>query len=57
MAVDDSINYVVDEDIGSVNVTLLLDQPSCLPITVIARPQESPSRSATGKVINVMLYL
>ena len=45
---DDSVNYTIVEDISSINVTLLLDQPSCRLITIIASPQETSPTSATG---------
>ena len=46
---DNSVNYTIVEDTSLVNITLLLDQPSCRLITIIATPQENslPS-SATG---------
>ena len=50
VTVDDSIRYIVNEDEGLVNITILLDQPSCVPITVIARPQVRSPLSATGKI-------
>jgi len=43
---------MVNEDEGLVNITILLDQPSCVPITVIARPQPS---NAKGINNNTML--
>ena len=30
--------YTVNEDAGAVEIKLLLDQPSCLPINVIVQP-------------------
>ena len=45
VTVDDRIRYMVNEDEGLVNITILLDQPSCVPITVIARPQPSNAKS------------
>ena len=48
VSVDDSVNYTIREDRGAVNITILLDQPSCRPITVIANPQERSPPSATG---------
>ena len=47
---DDSINYTIVEDTGAVNVTLLLDQPSCRLITITASPQEILPTSATGNL-------
>ena len=45
MTVDDSMRYMVNEDEGLVNITILLDQPSCVPITVIATPQVTSAQS------------
>ena len=45
VTVDDSIRYMVNEDEGPVSIAILLDQPSCVPITVIARPQPSNAKS------------
>jgi len=42
---------MVNEDEGLVNITILLDQPICIPITVIARPQTS---NAKGTENNTM---
>ena len=50
MAVDDSIPYIVNENQGSINIVVLLDQSSCRPIIIIASPQERSSPSATGNV-------
>ena len=50
ITVDDSREYIVNENEGSIDVTLLLDQPSCRPIVIIASPQERSSPSATGNV-------
>ena len=44
------MRYMVNEDEGPVNITILLDQPSCVPVTVIARPQVRSPPSATGNV-------
>ena len=57
MTVDDSMRYMVNEDEGLVNITILLDQPSCVPITVIATPQERTPPSATGIAIHLVLIL
>ena len=38
------MRYMVNEDEGPVNITILLDQPSCVPITVIARPQTANAK-------------
>ena len=50
VTVDETIPYIVYENEGSVNITLLLDQPSCHPIIIIANPQERSPPSATGKI-------
>jgi len=47
--VDDSIRYMVNEDEGLVNITILFDQPSCVPISVIARPQVRSPLKITDK--------
>ena len=47
---DNSTDYIVNENKGPVNITLLLDQPSCHPITIIASSQERLVTSATGNV-------
>ena len=54
MTVDDSVDYTIDEDGGSVNIIILLDQPSCQMITIIANPQVRSPPSATGNMI--MIY-
>jgi len=41
---------MVNEDEDLVNITILLDQPSCVSIAVIARPQVRLPLSATGKI-------
>ena len=48
MTVDDSVDYTINENSGSVNIIVLLDRPSCHPITVIANPQVRSPPSATG---------
>ena len=48
--VDNRVNYTIVEDTGAVNITLLLDQPSCRLITINARPQETSPTSATGNL-------
>ena len=45
MTVDDSMRYMVNEDEGLINITILLDQPSCVPITVIATPLATSAQS------------
>ena len=52
VTVDDSVDYTVREDNGSVNIIILLDQPSCQTITVIANPQVRSPPSATGNTIH-----
>jgi len=51
--VDTSINYIVNENRGPVIIALSLDQPSCLPITIVARPQVRSIPSATGKHLHI----
>jgi len=48
MVINDVIQ--INENRGPVNISLSLDQPSCVPITVIARPQVRSPLSATGKI-------
>lgn len=38
----------MNENEGLINIALLLDRPSCRPITMIASPQERSIPSATG---------
>ena len=45
VTVGDRIRYVVNEDEGLVNITIALDQPSCVPITVIATPVVGTAQS------------
>ena len=45
VTVDDSMRYMVNEDEGLINITILLDQPSCVPITVIATPLATSAQS------------
>ena len=57
MTVDDSMRYMVNEDEGLVNITILLDQPSCVSITVTATPQERSPLSATGIVADQQILI
>lgn len=45
--------YFVSEDDGSVEIKLVLDQPSCVPIGVVVQPRihmfGDPSNIASGK--------
>lgn len=41
---------LVNENEGDARFELSLDQPSCLPITIVARPQVRPIPEATGKL-------
>ena len=50
MEVDRSVTYIANENQGSINIAVLLDQSSCRPIIVIASPQERSTPSATGNV-------
>ena len=45
MTVGDRIRYVVNESEGLVNITIALDRPSCVPITVIATPVVGTTQS------------
>ena len=38
-----------NENSGAANIMVSIDQPSCLPITIIARPQVRSIPSATGR--------
>jgi len=52
VTVDDSTDYMVNETDDAVNIFILLSQPSCRPIIVIANPQERLiPPSATGIII------
>ena len=51
---DESVNYTIREDRGSVNITILFDQPSCHPITITANPRERSILSARGMYIHDM---
>jgi len=46
--VDNSVNYIVNENRGPVSIILLLDQPSCHQFTVIAHPRERSTHNAKG---------
>ena len=48
VTVNKSTSYVVNEPDGVINITLLLDQTSCRPITIIAHPQARSVPNATG---------
>jgi len=48
---------MVNEGEGLVNITILLDQPSCVPVTVIARPQVTSPLNATGKITDQWILL
>ena len=48
MTVDNSSPYIVNENAGPVEFILLLDQPSCGPITIVARPQERSSGASSN---------
>ena len=54
VTVDNSVDYTVNETDGLVNITLLLDQPSCGPINVIARPRERSSGDAASGISIVL---
>ena len=41
--------YIVREDDGFVNLTVLLDQPSCVSVTVVVVPQEQSPVDASSK--------
>ena len=45
LTVGDRIRYVVNESEGLVNITIALDRPSCVPITVIATPVVGTTQS------------
>lgn len=46
-------NYLVSEDDGFVEIKLVLDQPSCVPISIIVQPRihmfGDPNNIASGK--------
>ena len=50
MRVDNSIDYTINENSSSVNITVLLDQPSCRMITITATPQIRSPPSARGNI-------
>ena len=50
ITVDESMPYILYENEGSVNIVLLLDQPSCHPIAINANPKERSPPSATGNM-------
>ena len=50
VTVNDSVNYVVDETDGAVNIALMFDQPSCRPVTIVAHPQVRSIPDATGNI-------
>ena len=41
---------LVNENEGQVNIGLSLDQPSCIPITIIAHPRVTSMFQATGRL-------
>ena len=47
----------VNENISPVTISLSLDQPSCVPITIIATPQERTPPSATGMVTDQQILI
>ena len=50
--VDDAPRLMrIHENIGPVNISLSLDQPSVVPITIVATPQVRSPPSATGTII------
>ena len=51
VTVDNSVNYIVNENRGPVSIILLLDQPSYHPFTVIAHPRERSTPNAKGMYI------
>lgn len=51
VTVDDRMPYIVNENESLILINLLLNQPSCHPITIIANPQERPLPSATGTYV------
>lgn len=56
MIVDNNGNYMINENGGPVDITLLLDQPTCVPITIIGRPQERSPPTATGNIYSAQHY-
>jgi len=47
----DNFLYVVKEDDGFVNLTVSLDQPSCVDVTVVVVPQEQSPVDASSKTM------
>ena len=45
----------VDENRGLADVPLELDQPSCLPISIIVYPKVRPIPDATGNIANSII--
>jgi len=52
----DRNEFIYNENRGPVNITLSLDQPSCRPITIVARPRVRPTPSATSNIIPSTYY-
>ena len=49
--------YMVNESDGFANVTVLLDQPSCITATVTAVPQIQSPRDARSKLIALGCFI
>ena len=45
-----------NENSGAADIMVFIDQPSCLPITIIARPQVRAIPDATGKPFSYTIY-
>ena len=46
-----------EENLGTADIPLFLDRPSCLPITIIARPQVRSEPDATGRPYNYTIMV
>ena len=57
MTVDDGSKMIqINENSGPVNISLSLDQPSVVPITIVATPQVRSPPSATGTITYQLYY-
>ena len=51
-----NILYIADEGDGFVNLTVSLDQPSCVDVTVVVVPQEQSPVDASSETMIMLLH-
>lgn len=49
VATVDQTSYRVNEDVGTADIIIMLDQPNCEPVNIILTPQEQTPIDASSK--------